>query len=78
MNEIIILDMLNPNSVSIRIQQTTIVNGITYDVGLPSRTGYINSPMGRQQLQLALVNQLSYLNAIMAVWGNSTTMSDNP
>lgn len=76
MNEKMTLDMLTQNSVSIKKQQYTLVDGKEYAIGEPWRRAYINSINGRAQIQAEIENP--YLTAIMAVWGDAPTINDNP
>jgi hypothetical protein len=68
------LDMLTPDSVSVKKQQYVDVNGTEYPIGEPWRRAYINSPSGRQQVQDEVPDP--YCSAIMAVWGEEPTVAD--
>ena len=72
----ITLDMLTADSVSIKKQQYTVVDGKEYPIGEPWRRAYINSVQGRAQVQAEVPEP--YLSAIMAVWGDAPTVPDNP
>jgi len=72
--EKITLDMLTTDSVSIKKQNYTTVDGIEYPVGDPWRRAYINSSSGRTALQAEVANP--YKTAIMAVWGDTPTVTD--
>ena len=74
MNEKITLDMLMQDSVSLKKQQYTTVEGKEYPIGEPWRRAYINSTKGRTQVQVEVAEP--YLTAIMAVWGNTPTVTE--
>lgn len=76
MQEKITLDMLTKDSVSVKKQKYTVIDGQTYEIGLPSRIAYVNSNLGRQQISQDLSG--SYLTAVMSVWGTTPTMEDLP
>jgi len=68
------LDMLTPDSVSIKKQQYVEVNGTEYPIGDPWRRAYVNSTSGRQQVQDEVPEP--YKSAIFAVWGEEPTVAD--
>lgn len=72
--EKITLDMLTPDSVSIKKQQYVEVNGTEYSIGEPWRRAYVNSATGRQQVQDEVPEP--YRAAIFAVWGDEPTVAD--
>ena len=74
MNEKITLDMLTQDSVSLKKQQYTTVDGQEYPIGEPWRRAYINSIQGRVQVQSEVPEP--YLSAIMAVWGETPTVTE--
>lgn len=69
------IDMLNENSVSVKTQQFTSIEGLEYDIGQPHRKSYVNSIRGRQEV----VNQLpqAQQNAIFSVWGDIPTVDES-
>ena len=73
-NERIFLDMLTPESVSVRKQKFVTVDGVEYPIGDPWRRAYVNSIVGRQQVQDEVPEP--YKTAIFAVWGNAPTVSE--
>ena len=73
-NEKIFLDMLTPESVSVRKQKFATVDGVEYPIGDPWRRAYVNSIVGRQQVQDEVPEP--YKTAIFAVWGNAPTVSE--
>lgn len=75
MNEKISLDMLTQNSVSLKKQNYTTVNGVEYPVGEPWRKAYVNSTSGRAQVTAEVPEP--YKTAIFAVWGESPTVDDD-
>ena len=76
MKEKITLDMLTQDSVSLKKQQYTTVDGQEYPIGEPWRRAYINSVQGRAQVQAEVPEP--YRSAIFAVWGDTPTVADNP
>ncbi len=69
------LDMLTQNSVSLKKQHYTVVDGKEYKIGQPWRRAYINSEQGRQQVQVEVPSP--YKEAIFAVWGDIPTVTEN-
>ena len=76
MIEKITLDMLTQDGVSLKKQQYATVDGKEYPIGEPWRRAYINSTQGRQQVNTEVAEP--YKSAIMAVWGDTPTVADNP
>lgn len=74
MTETWFLDMLNPDSVSVRKQAFVTVGDAEYPVGDPWRRAYENSACGRQQVQDEVPEP--YRTAIFAVWGNEPTVAE--
>ncbi len=74
MNEKIYLDMLTQDSVSLRKQQFTTIDGVEYPIGQPWRRAYVNSISGRAQVQAEVPEP--YRTAIFAVWGDAPTVDD--
>ena len=68
------LDMLTQDSVSVRKQKFVTVDGVEYPIGDPWRRAYVNSIVGRQQVQDEVPEP--YKTAIFAVWGNAPTVSE--
>lgn len=68
------LDMFTSDSVSLKKQQYTVVDGKEYPIGEPWRRAYINSVKGRAQVQAEVPEP--YLSAIMAVWGDNPTVTE--
>jgi hypothetical protein len=68
------LDMLTTDSVSIKKQTYIEYQGQEYAIGEPWRRAYINDVKGRQQI----VDELpqAQVNAIMAVWGDTPTVTE--
>jgi hypothetical protein len=69
-----ILDMLTQDSVSVKKQAYITYMGQEYPIGEPWRRAYINSEYGRQQIVLELPQ--AQVNAIMAVWGDTPTITE--
>lgn len=74
MNTKIDLDMLNPNSVSVKTQRYLLEDGQELLVGQPHRRAYVNSRKGRQELQAELSEP--YLSSVLAVWGDAPTVME--
>jgi hypothetical protein len=74
MVEKITLDMLTQNSVSLKKQQYTTVDGVEYPIGQPWRRAYVNSTQGRAQVEAEV--QEPYKTAIFAVWGDTPTVTE--
>lgn len=74
MEEKLILDMLTQDSVSIKKQNITTINGVGYAIGEPWRRAYINSEEGRKEVQSEVVEP--YISAILAMWGNVPTVTE--
>lgn len=72
MNEKITLDKLTQDSVSIKKQNVTTINGVEYELGQPSRKAYVNSIRGREEVQAELEEK--YVNIIFAMWGDTPTV----
>ena len=70
----ITLDMLTADSVSIKKQQYTVVDGKEYPIGEPWRRAYINSVQGRTQIHAEVSEP--YKSAILAVWGDKPTVTE--
>ncbi len=75
MEETISVDMLTPDSVSIRIQKIVTIDGVLYPLGEPQRCAYINSQSGRQMLMGSVVSP--YKEAVLSVWGSTPTVADD-
>ena len=76
MIEKITLDMLTQDSVSLKKQKYTVVDGKEYPVGEPWRRAYVNSTQGREQVNEEVSEP--YKSVIMLMWGDTPTMTDNP
>lgn len=74
MVEKITLDMLTADSVSVKTQQYTVVEGTEYPIGQPHRRAYVNSTDGRAAVNSEL--PAAQASAIMAVWGDSPTVTE--
>lgn len=73
MNEKITLDMLTSDSVSVKIQKYTSIEGQECPIGQPHRKAYVNSTRGRAEVEAELPQ--AQRNAIFAVWGDTPTVS---
>ena len=71
--EKITLDMLTQDSVSVKKQRYTTVDGVEYAIGEPWRRAYINSVNDRVQMQAEVPEP--YQSAILAVWGDNPTVT---
>jgi hypothetical protein len=74
MFEKIVLDMLSQDSVSVKKQQYTTIDGIEYAIGEPWRRAYVNSTSGRVAVQAELPQ--AQQDAIFAIWGDTPTVTD--
>lgn len=72
MNELISLDELNQNSVSVVTKKYIEEDGIKYFIGDIHRKAYINSADGRLEVKNELTEP--YLSAVMSVWGDIPTV----
>lgn len=68
------LDMLTQDSVSVKKQTYIDYMGQQYPIGEPWRRAYLNSVKGRQQIAEEL--PVAQVNAIMAVWGDTPTVTE--
>lgn len=68
------LDMLTQDSVSVKKQKYTIVDGVGYAVGEPWRRAYMNSLVGRIQVQEEVPEP--YRGVIMLMWGDTPTVKE--
>lgn len=68
----ITLDALTEKGVSIKTQKYVEDGGKEYAVGLPHRCAYQNSACGRTEIAAELSEP--YLSAVMAVWGDESTV----
>lgn len=68
------LDMLTQDSVSVKKQTYIEYMGQQYPISEPWRRAYVNDIKGRQQV----VDELpqAQVNAIMAVWGDAPTVTE--
>jgi hypothetical protein len=74
MTERVFLDSLAVDSVNLRKQNFTVIDGVEYPIGQPWRRAYVNSIRGRQEVQTEVVEP--YKTAIFAVWGDAPTVED--
>ncbi len=72
MQELISLDELNQNSVSVVTRKYIEEDGTKYFAGDINRRVYVNSEGGRQEISKELAEP--YLSAVMAVWGDTSTV----
>lgn len=66
--------MLTQDSVSVLKQNFVELNGETQQVGQNIRNTYMNSSSGRAVIAGTLPEV--YLNAVLAVWGDTPTIQD--
>ena len=74
MNEKITLDTLTQDSVSLKKQQYTVVDGKEYPIGEPWRRAYINSIQGRAKVEAEVTDP--YKSVIMLMWGSNPTVTE--
>jgi len=72
MQEIISLDELTQDSVSVGTRKYIEEDGVKYFVGNIHRRSFVNSIDGRKEINDNLNEP--YLSAVMAVWGSSPTV----
>ncbi len=70
----ITLDTLTQDSVSIKKQQYTIIDGKEYAIGEPWRRAYVNSISGRQQVENEV--EEPYKTMIFMMWGDTPTINE--
>lgn len=76
MQELISLDELNINSVSVVTRKYIEEEGVKYFVGDIHRRAYVNSEDGRKEINEELAEP--YLSAVMTVWGDTPTVVIEP
>lgn len=76
MQELIFLDELNINSVSVVTRKYIEEEGVKYFVGDIHRRAYVNSEDGRKEINEELAEP--YLSAVMTVWGDTPTVVIEP
>lgn len=76
MQELISLDELNQNSVSVVTRKYIEEDDVKYFVGDIHRRAYINSEDGRKEINEELAEP--YLSAVMTVWGDTPTVVIDP
>lgn len=64
----IIVDMLTDKSVSIKVTNLVLMDGVEYEVGLPTRKAYVNSEQGRCLINKEIPEPQK--SAILLVWGS--------
>lgn len=67
------LEQLTTESVNVITVSTATIDKERREVGR-SRMAYVNSPTGRKQLSEILPDE--YVNAVLALWGATPTVSD--
>lgn len=72
MQELISLDELNQDSVSVATRKYIEEDGVKYFVGDIHRRAYVNSEEGRKEINEELSEP--YLSAVMTVWGDTPTV----
>lgn len=71
---VITIDNLTADSVSVKTQRVLLENSVEYAVGNPVRTSYINNTQSREEL----INNVPepYCSAIIDVWGENTVSEE--
>ena len=67
------LDMLTENSVTVKTQRYTVMDGEEVTVGEIHARAYPNNERGRAELAEEVPEP--YLSAVLAVWGDETTVA---
>lgn len=75
MKELITIDKLTKNSVSVKREKVIEVEGIEYRLPNPTRKSYVNSINGRIELETELIEP--YITSVLTVWGNEPTVNEN-
>lgn len=75
MKELITIDELTKNSVSVKREKVIEVEGIEYRLPNPTRKSYVNSINGRIELETELIEP--YITSVLTVWGNEPTVNEN-
>lgn len=75
MKELITIDELTKNSVSVKREKVIEVEGIEYRLPNPTRKAYVNSINGRIELETELIEP--YITSVLTVWGNEPTVNEN-
>ena len=70
----IYLDMLTENSVTVKTQRYTVMDGEEVNIGEIHARAYPNSEESRVELVSEL--PVSYLNAVLAVWGEEPKVKE--
>jgi len=70
----LIIDLLTPERVSVLTKQYLTQDGIEYEIGLPHRSSWQNTAQGRELIAAELAEP--YLSAVMAVWGDAPTVTE--
>ena len=76
MKELISLDELNKDSVSVVTRKYIEEDNIKYFVGDIHRRAYINSKEGREEINNEL--EEPYLSAVITIWGDTPTVVISP
>lgn len=71
---VITVDNLTENSVSVKTQKIIDMDGTSYPMGDPHRCAYMNSTSGRASLKNDVPEP--YLSAVLNVWGDAPTVED--
>lgn len=66
--------MLTQDSVSVKKQQYTVVEGQEYAIGQPHRKAYVNSVRGRAEVMSELPG--AHIAAILSIWGEIPTVNE--
>jgi len=72
MIEKIILDMLTQDSVSVKKQNYTVIDGVEYAIGETWRRAYVNSEKGREALKAEVKEP--FLSVVMLMWETNPTV----
>ena len=67
------LDVLNENSVTVKTQRYTVMDGEEVNIGEIRARAYPNSERGRAELAEEVPEP--YLSAVLAVWGDEPTVA---
>ena len=72
--EVVVLDMLTQDSVSVITKQMTKIDSKELQIGENHRRAFVNSTKGREEIQQYLSNP--YLSSVMELWGPTPTVEE--
>lgn len=70
-----VVDMLTKDSVSILTQKFVEIDGVETQVGENHRCSYVNSELGRSDLQGS--EPEAVVNSVFSIWGETPTVNES-